>query len=134
MNISYLMWAIIAIVCIYILYYWLQLILNSNPLAIYPKDAIELIGSEHFQIILDVRTDEEWQSGHLPLAQHLPMSSLDYVRTYIPDKQKIILVYCRTGLRAKIAAYKLLEMGYINVKYLVGDWNELMKYPATFKY
>jgi len=134
MNISYLMWAIIAIICIYMLYYWLQLILNSNPYAIYPKEAIELIGSEHYQIILDVRTNQEWNNGHLPLAQHLPMSNLDSVENYIPDKQKRILVYCRTGLRAKIAAYKLLEKGYYNVKYLVGDWNELMKNPPTFRY
>lgn len=126
MNISYLMWVIIAVICIYMLYYWLQLILNSNPYAVYPKEAVELIGSKFFNVILDVRTSEEWGNGHLPLAQHLPMGDLEYIENYIPDKQQRILVYCRTGLRAKIGAYKLIGRGYSNVKYLVGDWNELM--------
>jgi len=67
-------------------------------------------------IILDVRTLSEFNLGHIPGAISLELNEIRYVALYvIPDVNKTILVYCRSGARSAYASAILTEMGYHNV-------------------
>ena len=76
-------------------------------------------------VILDVREREEYDAGHIPGAILLPYTEIDAkAKTTLPDKERLILVYCRSGRRSKIAAEALVKLGYTNVKEFGGiiDW------------
>jgi len=76
-------------------------------------------------IILDVRTQEEFRSGHIPGAILLPGDEILARAGYlIPDLDQIILVYCRSGARSNVAALALVELGYTAVYDFGGimDW------------
>ena len=80
-------------------------------------------GEEH--IILDTREQEEFDEGHIPGAILIPYTEIENkAEEMIPDKDKLILVYCRSGRRSKIAAESLAKLGYTNVKEFGGiiDW------------
>ena len=80
-------------------------------------------GEEH--IILDTREQDEFDSGHIPGAILIPYTEIENkAEEIIPDKDKLILVYCRSGRRSKIAAESLAKLGYTNVKEFGGiiDW------------
>ena len=76
-------------------------------------------------VIVDVRRTDEYAQGHIPGAILIPNESItDTPPEELPDKNQIILVYCRTGRRSKEAAQKLADMGYVNVYEFGGieDW------------
>ena len=76
-------------------------------------------------IILDVRTKYEFKGGHIPGAVLLPNESIGKETIDIlPDKDQIILIYCRSGRRSKEAAAKLVNLGYTNIYEFGGiiDW------------
>ena len=80
-------------------------------------------GEEH--IILDTREQDEFDEGHIPKAILIPYTEIENKAIeMIPDKDKLILVYCRSGRRSKIAAEALSKLGYTNVKEFGGiiDW------------
>ena len=80
------------------------------------QEAIELMNSESDYIILDVRTPQEYQSGHIPGAICIPNETiLQDPIPELPDKDQLILVYCRSGNRSKQASAKLAALGYTNV-------------------
>lgn len=67
-------------------------------------------------IIVDVRSQEEYDAGHIPGAVLIPNETIGTKRPeLLPDLDQIILLYCGEGNRSKEAARKLLEMGYKNV-------------------
>ncbi len=68
-------------------------------------------------IILDVRRDDEYKSGHIPGARLLTMETItaESAAKVLPDKNQLILIYCRSGRRSKIAAQSLLDLGYTNL-------------------
>lgn len=72
--------------------------------------AVELMKNEH--ILIDVRTKEEYESGHIKGSINIP---LDIIKSVNYDKDKVLIVYCRSGRRSKMAADILLELGYKNV-------------------
>lgn len=79
-------------------------------------EAQELMRSESGYIILDVRTTEEFAEGHIPNAiciSHDSIPTGDIPE--LPDKSQLIMVYCRSGRRSKIAAEQLVSQGYTNV-------------------
>lgn len=79
-------------------------------------EAAALMKSESGYIILDVRTEEEFAGGHIPNAVCIPYDTItDADIPQLPDKNRLILVYCRSGRRSKIAAQQLAENGYTNV-------------------
>ena len=81
-------------------------------------------GKEH--IILDTREQNEYDEGHIPGAILIPYTEIENkANEMIPDKDKLILVYCRSGRRSKIAAESLVNLGYTNVKEFGGiiDWH-----------
>ena len=67
-------------------------------------------------IIVDVRRNDEYEAGHIPGAILIPNESIDTSQPEeLPDKDQIILIYCRSGNRSKQAAEKLAAMGYTNI-------------------
>ena len=62
-------------------------------------------------IILDVREQDEYDSGHISGAVLLPVGTIDET-TVIPEKDSTVLVYCRSGNRSKTASAALAELGY----------------------
>ena len=88
-------------------------------------EAKALMDSESGYVIIDARTQEEYDQGHIPGAILIPEYEIaDRVEKELPDKDQLILVYCRSGRRSKIAAEELVKLGYTNVKEFGGiiDW------------
>ncbi len=76
-------------------------------------------------IILDVREEYEYADGHIQDAVLLPLGSIKKeAETMIPDKNTVLLVYCRSGNRSKAASADLIDLGYQNVYEFGGiiDW------------
>ena len=94
-------------------------------------EAKALMDSESGYIIIDARTQEEYDQGHIPGAILIPEYEIaDRAEKEILDKDQLILVYCRSGRRSKIAAEELVKLGYTNVKEFGGiiDWEyEIVK-------
>ena len=87
--------------------------------------AVEMMKSESGYIILDVRTVEEFNERHIPGAICVPNESIGTEPIEeLPQKDQLILVYCRSGRRSKEAAEKLAAMGYLNIYEFGGilDW------------
>ena len=94
-------------------------------------EAKALMDSESGYIIIDARTQEEYDQGHIPGAIMIPEYEIAVrAENELPDKDQLILVYCRSGRRSKIAAEELVKLGYTNVKEFGGiiDWEyEIVK-------
>lgn len=88
------------------------------------QEAKKIMDEEAGICILDVRTQEEYGSGHIKGAICLPNEGILGEPEELPDKKQKILVYCRSGNRSKQAARKLADMGYENVLEFGGimDW------------
>lgn len=89
------------------------------------EEVVEMMKTEEEYIILDVRTLEEYESGHIPNAICIPNETIgtDEI-SQLPNKDQLILVYCRSGNRSKQASEKLIQLGYTNVVEFGGiiDW------------
>jgi molybdopterin/thiamine biosynthesis adenylyltransferase/rhodanese-related sulfurtransferase len=86
-------------------------------------DAQEMaqITSSNSVTVLDVREGDEWRSGHIPGAVHVPRAYLEMQsESKIPDKDSPVIVYCAGGNRSAFATETLKAMGYSNVKHLRG--------------
>ena len=89
------------------------------------EEAKRIMDTEEGYIILDARTQEEYDEGHIPGAIVLPHEEIkEKAEDVLTDKDQLILVYCRSGRRSKIAAEALAELGYTNIKEFGGiiDW------------
>ena len=89
------------------------------------EEAKQIIDSEEGYIILDVRTQEEYDQGHIPGAIVISHEEIaEKAEEVLTDKEQLILAYCRSGRRSKIAAEALVELGYTNIKEFGGiiDW------------
>ena len=89
------------------------------------KMAIEMMNADDGLVVVDVRTQEEFDGGHIPGAICIPNESIvDAQPAELPDLEQTILVYCRSGRRSKEAAQKLADMGYTEVYEFGGiiDW------------
>ena len=89
------------------------------------EEAKQIMDSEEGYIILDVRTQEEYDQGHIPGAIVISHEEIEEkAEEVLTDKDQLILVYCRSGRRSKIAAEALVELGYTNIKEFGGiiDW------------
>ena len=76
-------------------------------------------------IILDVRTIEEYNEGHIPNAICIPNETIgEDIVSKLPNKEQLILIYCRSGNRSKQATKKLKDLGYLNLIEFGGiiDW------------
>ena len=89
------------------------------------EEAKQIMDSEEDYIILDVRTQDEYDQGHIPGAILIPDTEIKAkAEDVLTDKDQLILVYCRSGRRSKLAAEALVELGYTNIKEFGGiiDW------------
>lgn len=90
-----------------------------------PEEAKKIMDSGEEHIILDTREKDEFDEGHIPGAILIPYTEIESkAEETLPDKDKLIFVYCRSGRRSKIAAESLAKLGYTNVKEFGGiiDW------------
>ena len=89
------------------------------------EQAKELMDTETDYIIIDARTQEEFDEGHIKGAILIPEYEIaQRAESELPNKEALILVYCRSGRRSKIASQQLADLGYVNVKEFGGiiDW------------
>ncbi len=89
------------------------------------EEAKKIMDTEKDYIILDVRTQEEFDEKHIPGAVLIPDYEIaDKAEDLLPDKNQLILVYCRSGRRSKLAAEELVKLGYTNIREFGGiiDW------------
>ena len=89
------------------------------------EEAVTMMAQETDYLILDVRRADEFAAGHIPGAINVANESIgtDEIPE-LPDKDQLILVYCRSGNRSKQAAQKLAALGYTNIVEFGGimDW------------
>ena len=88
-------------------------------------EAITMMEEESSYIILDVRTPEEFADKHIPGAINIPNETISTEEIpELPNKDQLILVYCRSGNRSKQASEKLVALGYTNIVEFGGinDW------------
>ena len=98
---------------------------NATYEQITPQQAKEIMDTEQEYIIIDARTEEEFAEGHIENAILIPEYEIkDRAEKELPDKDALIIVYCRSGRRSKIASEELVKLGYTNVKEFGGiiDW------------
>ena len=89
------------------------------------EQAKTIMDTEKDYVIIDARTEEEFAEGHIENAILIPEYEIkDRAEKELPDKEQLILVYCRSGRRSKIASEELVKLGYTNVKAFGGiiDW------------
>ena len=89
------------------------------------EEAKAIMDSQDGYVILDVRTQEEYDQGHIPGAILIPDYEISAkAETVLTDKNQLILVYCRSGRRSKLAAEALVKLGYTNIREFGGiiDW------------
>lgn len=89
------------------------------------QQAKEIMDTQEGYVILDTRTEEEYETGHIPGAIVISHEQIkEKAEQVLTDKDQLILVYCRSGRRSKLAAQDLVDLGYTNVKEFGGiiDW------------
>jgi len=89
------------------------------------KEAKEMMDQNTDIVILDVRTEEEFNTGHIEGAVLIPDYEIaEKVEATLTDKSATILVYCRSGRRSVLSAKELIELGYSNIYDFGGiiDW------------
>lgn len=88
-------------------------------------EAVAMMAQETGYIILDVRRPDEFAAGHIPNAINVPNESIGTAEiAELPDKNQLIMVYCRSGRLSKEASEKLVKLGYTNIVEFGGilDW------------
>ena len=89
------------------------------------EEAVTMMAEETDYIILDVRREDEFASGHIPNAINIPNESIGTEEiSELPNKDQLIMVYCRSGNRSKQASEKLVALGYTHIVEFGGikDW------------
>ena len=98
---------------------------NNTYRSITMDEAVTMMAQETGYIILDVRRPDEFAAGHIPNAINVPNESIGRAAIPdLPDKDQLIMVYCRSGRRSKEASEKLVKLGYTNIVEFGGilDW------------
>ena len=81
------------------------------------EEAKQIMDTTNGYILLDTRTREEYDQSHIPGALLIPHTEIaERAEAELPDKDQVILVYCRSGNRSKQASEVLVELGYTHVK------------------
>ena len=100
--------------------------MNENSYQQITQEAAKEMMDTQEVVILDVREQHEYDSGHIPDAVLLPVGTIteDTAAAVIDDLDTVVLVYCRSGNRSKTASQALANLGYTNVYEFGGinDW------------
>ena len=83
-------------------------------------EAITMMEEESSYIILDVRTPQEYQEGHIPGSKNVPLQTIDKISSVADNKNIPLIVYCYSGGRSRQAASMLQHMGYANAQNIGG--------------
>jgi len=87
----------------------------------------ELLRDGRQAVIIDTREESEWACGHLAGAIHLSKGVIERdIETTVPDKDRLIVLYCGGGYRSALAADALQKMCYRNVRSLAGGWRAIL--------
>ena len=100
------------------------LLLHNDLNIITTEKAKKLIKQKHFKTILDVRSDEEWNQGHYPNAVHIPYDEISLEK--VVNLKQPILIYCRSGRRAKIAAEKMKQYNKTDLSIIETTYQTLL--------
>lgn len=76
--------------------------------------------SDNTILLIDVRTPEEYQRGHIPNSINLPLDQVKNIDHRIPNRSTRLFVYCQSGMRSRSACEIFAKMGYINVTNIGG--------------
>ena len=71
-------------------------------------------------VLLDVRTPQEYRSGHIPGSKNVPLQTIDKVGSVVENTDTVLYVYCQSGARSRQASSMLQQMGYRNVNNIGG--------------
>ena len=102
-----------------------DIIVNAYAYMIRRDEAVSMMAQESGYIILDVRRPDEFAAGHIPNAINVANETIGTAEIpELPDKNQLIMVYCRSGRRSKEASEKLVKLGYTNIVEFGGilDW------------
>lgn len=95
------------------------------------QEALEKFKIKGDFVILDVRRQDEYESGHIPGAMNIPNETIEEeVEEILPNKDQIIYVYCRSGNRSKQASEKLVKLGYTNIY----EFGGILDYTGELEY
>lgn len=127
MKLSYRLVSLILLLFLPLYFFAMYYNYKDKPYKISSDEAKRLLRNKEFDVILDVRTDSERNVyGFYPGSVNIENSDLEKrMPTTYPNKNLHILVYCKSGRRARIAIDKLLQLGYKNVKYITGQHTSL---------
>lgn len=98
---------------------------SSKTQSIDGETVYNMIKNEEDFVLVDVREQDEYDEGHIPTALLIPLGTIETdFEKIIPDKDKKIVIYCRSGNRTKTAYEKIVALGYTNVYDMGGilDW------------
>ena len=91
------------------------------------QEAYKMISGLEEYVILDVRTESEYQKKRIPGAISIPLGEIkERVENELPDKNAMIFVHCRSGGRSTAAAKELFRLGYTNIY----DFKKITKWPG----
>jgi len=98
---------------------------NATYKQISTDEAQKIFEKQGDYLIVDVRTKEEYDSGHIPNAINIPVETINNKPSELNDLNQDIYIYCRSGNRSKQAAEKLVKLGYTNIIEFGGiiNWN-----------
>lgn len=103
---------------------FLLIILKNKYKIISSENAKRMLKNNFFKSILDVRSNEEWNNGNFPGSINISYNKLN--NDNIKILKEPLLVYCRSGRRAKIAAEKLLKLGLKKVYIIKSNYKSLL--------
>ena len=84
-------------------------------------------------VVIDTRTVEEFNSGHIPQATLIPYDQIQQrIASAVPNKETPVLLYCRSGRRAGIAEKELKKLGYLNV-INVGGYEDMQSFMQKYR-
>ncbi|MDQ2178069.1 rhodanese-like domain-containing protein [Marinifilum sp. D714] len=107
--------------------------IRTNVTEIYVSDFHTLMNSEDPYVLLDVRLPMEHNRGYIPGSVSIPRGVLEFrigsekvwdeEGLYVPEKEELLILYCKKSNRSPLAALRLQQLGYKNVKVISGGWH-----------
>jgi rhodanese-related sulfurtransferase len=120
-------YAYISLLSVVLLSVIVYLAYNQQPDEITAQLARQNVKDEKYDFIVDVRTQKEWDEGHLPNTISIPIGNLvTELPERIPDKNARILFVCKKGIRASAVVVIAHKLGYKNVQAMIGNYKELI--------
>ncbi len=120
-------YAYVSLLSVVLLSVIVYLAYNQQPDEITAQQARQNVKEGKYDFIVDVRTQKEWDEGHLPNTISIPIGNLvTELPERIPDKNARILFVCKKGIRASAVVVIAHKLGYKNVQSMVGNYKELI--------